>query len=470
MQGRSIPPGKAATCSAGKKSGSRTAPPPPTGIHPFATNRKFSIPSVRSSSRAGAARPRRSLRSADHRDSVPRDPGARRWHGRISPGPCREPPARCTSGRSLSGFPRYDGTSPRGARAGVACDPWARLSKTTRSNSVSPRIGEPSKEAISTVSATELLLENLHGVRWRTTRKGASVRSPYSFVAVSGSISSANRFGAISVTGARWGVRRRLARLLAGPWRRSGSVFPVRRRGRPRQREVVFPTPLAGKERVFFARPGRSSSIGIRRFDDSGSPAATAEAGGGSPAGAVARPRFPEREAEELPARPSRCPHTGQRGIHASFSRMDISFRTDGRSRGTGRHRGHIYIPSRLLVVTSVFPLADDLPVEQRNRRTPGLPCQKFDHCRIRHEPLRDLVDREPLDDYARLLPSEDVLLEFRQGGIGARPAHSGRAAQRGLEYFQFSQDPPPCPEIPERVLCYKSIIDFACTLCQFVI
>ena len=71
------------------------------------------------------------------------------------------------------------------------------VSKTTWSNSVSPRKSvNRSNEAISTVQA----LRNCSSRTFMasggsTARKGASARSPYSFVAVSGSISSANRFG-----------------------------------------------------------------------------------------------------------------------------------------------------------------------------------------------------------------------------------------------------------------------------------
>ena len=52
MQGRSILPERRRTCSRWDEDWIANGPPAPTGITPFTTIRKFSIPSVRSSSRA----------------------------------------------------------------------------------------------------------------------------------------------------------------------------------------------------------------------------------------------------------------------------------------------------------------------------------------------------------------------------------------------------------------------------------
>ena len=120
-----------------------------------------------------------------------------------------------------------------------------------------------SKEAISTVQA----LRNCSSRTFmasggRTARKGASARSPYSFVAESGSISSANRFGAISVTRCPMGRSKTSARLLAGSVETIRVRFPASAvRTAVAAARVVFPTPPLPEKNVYLCMIGYSTFI-----------------------------------------------------------------------------------------------------------------------------------------------------------------------------------------------------------------
>src|SRR5659263_555230 len=135
----------------------------------------------------------------------------------------------------------------------------------------------------------------------RTARKGASARSPYSFVAVSGSISSANRFGAISVTRGPMGRSKTSAKLLAGSVETIRVRFPACAvRTAVAAARVVFPTPPLPEKNVYLCMSRCTPFIDKRPSPPDYSPAATAAAGGASPARGGRSTPAPDGEAEQL--------------------------------------------------------------------------------------------------------------------------------------------------------------------------
>ena len=197
-------------------------------------------------------------------------------------------------------------------------------------------IGEPVERCdLDRAGASELFLENLHGVRRKHGAQGRQRALPVLLR------------GGIRIDLEREQVRRDLRH--PGPdgaFEDVGQVagrvrgddqgpFPRLRRahGRGRRKGGFAHPSLAGKERVFVHESRTPHRLVAPPTDFS--PAATAAAGGHHPPGAGVPPPPPTEK-------PKSCcstfapPHTGQRGFHASFSRMDIGI-SNGRPQA--RHR-----------------------------------------------------------------------------------------------------------------------------------